>query len=1035
MIKTVAFIFLFLMQYTVVFCQDAYTLVEQKLPEAFDLLIKTKAIHRVFQDSRGFFWVMSNHGLARFDGYELKYFRHNPDNNNSISDDIALVACEDKDGNIWFGMISTGLCCYNYMSNSFTNYQGKNLLQGTLGSVNCLFVDSQNEVWFSMGRTGISHLNKTDSTFDTFDVITAERCPYNTPYRIEFNNFVMDIKERDSENLWLGTPDGLFNLHKKTKSFTVLRPKKQFNLDADIYNAKSIIVAGSKVWIGGFRSGLQCYDTLTKQWSDYDIITTDLLKQPRQHMQNVVLHITPKDSDTFWIASYDQGLCIFNTTTKKCRFFSEESKYNFLPKTEALFLITDNKSNLFVLYNNQYFYLKICPNLFKQFSIPRYQHLNDGYPVIESIYEDTLRNTLYATTLYSDNLISINKATGISQRVKPILNGKIFELPSINQIIPIDAQSVYLLTSKQYFIYNLVNNHITIPLQPDTIKDTTNDKYSLTSLTVDQNKNLWFGTTHKGIIKLNTTTGTTTFFATTENDTAEFGTKFIHLVYADVKNRIWYATGRASITAYYNQNIKKSVYINDHGLPDVKSNSISSYNFISKGNFLFVSSIKGLMVFDISTETPTLIKHIRGVNGLGNTLVTNLVFENDSLIWLDTYFGVVRYNLNNNKHQIINNDNGIDGKYQHVLSGAQKNIYVAASPYIYEYMPELKAKDYLPVTPALTSFKVNDDQLNFEYALQNGQIIIKPEYSYFTVAFASLDFANAAQYRYSYQLENFNEKWVDAGNIRYATFSNLKGGNYILKIRSTLDNGITYSTIKSIPIFIETVYYKTLWFKTVVVGAIATLLIAIYRYRMQQQRAIELLNTLTQRLEKEKSIVHYENLKQQLNPHFLFNSLTSLSSLIATEPKIARQFVDQMSKVYRYILKSSDHETVLLADELKFANTYIQLQKTRFENGFEVHITIDDRYLNRSIVPVTLQNLVENALKHNIVDDESPLKIEVFVQQEYLVVKNNLQLKTVVETSNKQGLDKMKSLYKYLSCNPIVVENNDGFFQIKIPLI
>jgi LytS/YehU family sensor histidine kinase len=188
-------------------------------------------------------------------------------------------------------------------------------------------------------------------------------------------------------------------------------------------------------------------------------------------------------------------------------------------------------------------------------------------------------------------------------------------------------------------------------------------------------------------------------------------------------------------------------------------------------------------------------------------------------------------------------------------------------------------------------------------------------------------------------------------------------------------------------------------------------------------------------LEKEKTQVMYENLKQHLNPHFLFNSLASLSSLIRIDQQLAGDFLERMSKIYRYILKNKDNETVPLADELKFVDLYIQLQKTRFEKGLEINLNIDEEHHHRKIAPVTLQNLVENAIKHNVADPESPLIIDLFIENDYLVVRNNLQRKSFVETSNKQGLANMESLYRYLSGKPLIIAADENYFTVKIPLI
>ena len=142
-----------------------------------------------------------------------------------------------------------------------------------------------------------------------------------------------------------------------------------------------------------------------------------------------------------------------------------------------------------------------------------------------------------------------------------------------------------------------------------------------------------------------------------------------------------------------------------------------------------------------------------------------------------------------------------------------------------------------------------------------------------------------------------------------------------------------------------------------------------------------------------------------------------------------------LSKTYRYILKNRDTETVSLADEIRFAENYVKLQQTRFEKGFDVHINIPEEYHHRKIVPVTLQNLIENAIKHNIIDEESPLVVNIFVEEDMLVVKNNLQKKKFVETSNRQGLANMQSLYRYLSNRPVEITETNNSFTIHIPLL
>jgi two-component system LytT family sensor kinase len=191
----------------------------------------------------------------------------------------------------------------------------------------------------------------------------------------------------------------------------------------------------------------------------------------------------------------------------------------------------------------------------------------------------------------------------------------------------------------------------------------------------------------------------------------------------------------------------------------------------------------------------------------------------------------------------------------------------------------------------------------------------------------------------------------------------------------------------------------------------------------------------SERLEKEKSQVQFDNLVNQLNPHFLFNALTSLNGLIFENQKLASDFLQQLSKVYRYVLQHSDRNFVPLRTELEFIRNYIQLAETRFRGALKINLDITPSAEDQAIVPVTLQVLIENAIKHNVIDNDRPLVIDLVTVGDYLVVTNNLQVRKTVESSNKQGLDRLKSLYSFLTEKPVIIEPAAERFSVKIPLI
>jgi two-component system LytT family sensor kinase len=188
-----------------------------------------------------------------------------------------------------------------------------------------------------------------------------------------------------------------------------------------------------------------------------------------------------------------------------------------------------------------------------------------------------------------------------------------------------------------------------------------------------------------------------------------------------------------------------------------------------------------------------------------------------------------------------------------------------------------------------------------------------------------------------------------------------------------------------------------------------------------------------QKLREEKLIFQYETIRNQVNPHFLFNSLNTLSSLINGN-QAAENFINQLSSIYRYVLENHNAETVSLEDEIEFVKNYFSLQKIRYEEKIELDILSIEMKKYR-ILPVSLQILIENALKHNSATRDNPLKINVFMEDEYIVVENNLQKKMNIESSPGTGLKNLAERLRLITQKELkIIENNDQFI-VKIPLI
>ncbi|MBD2753385.1 sensor histidine kinase [Spirosoma validum] len=208
------------------------------------------------------------------------------------------------------------------------------------------------------------------------------------------------------------------------------------------------------------------------------------------------------------------------------------------------------------------------------------------------------------------------------------------------------------------------------------------------------------------------------------------------------------------------------------------------------------------------------------------------------------------------------------------------------------------------------------------------------------------------------------------------------------------------------------------------------------REREQRRREYLEADLALQKMQQEKTEMQMRALQSQINPHFLFNGLNTLSSLIDESPRQAGEFVDELSNVYRYLLRSNESELTTLNVELRFIQSYFHLLKTRFGRSISMDIAVDESYQEALLPPLTLQLLVENAVKHNVVLKNQPLTICIRTdQQKQLIVENTLQRKKIRVESNGVGLSNIAIKYRLLNQPSPLIEEEEGWFRVTLPLL
>jgi ligand-binding sensor domain-containing protein len=304
----------------------------------------------------------------------------------------------------------------------------------------------------------------------------------------------------------------------------------------------------------------------------------------------------------------------------------------------------------------------------------------------------------------------------------------------------------------------------------------------------------------------------------------------------------------------------------------------------------------------------------------------------------------------------------------------------------------------------------------------------KYDQNYLNFDFEGVWLTNPSAVRYRYKLEGLDLDW-QATREQQITYPNLPAGSYTFKVQSSLTDDFNMANEANYTFKIGQPFWTTWWFILLSIATISALVYYVVKLRETRLKREDALSHAREQAE-------FEMLKSQINPHFLFNSFNTLIATIETDPTTAVEFTEKLSDLYRNILQVRDRDLIPLSEELDLLNNFIYLLKKRFGDALIFNIKVDN--LEAQIVPLALQLLVENAVKHNTVSKLRPLKIDIIETDGWLEIRNNIQKKLEHETEAKGtgfGLASLTRRYALLSNKNIEIKQGKEDFIVRIPLV
>jgi ligand-binding sensor domain-containing protein len=763
---------------------------------------------------------------------------------------------------------------------------------------------------------------------------------------------------------------------------------------------------------------------------------------PRQGLPDyIVTSIAPAGNNLFWVGLQDKGFCLYNhqtgqITTPAAAANWGKGQVNTLLASHGNIWIATQDSGL-LAYNP-------ASGLLRPLAA-----LNNQQKSVTALIDDK-DGGLW---LVADNSALIHTA-GNSLQLLPLYSQQLYS--TIHTILADKQQAIWVGTDMAVIRYSHRNGNVEakkIKLQGLDIKT------DITTLYQDVQGNIWIGTMGKGIYILDAATGrhrqlteaaaagnasilsitgnghtvcaaglegalifeltpantniSSTYHFTSYNNIQKIGSTYIYHVFKDSKQRIWFATDGKGLTML--QQGQFTHYDDKDGIAD---NHIYAVTEDGQGKIWFSTSNAGLYCFDGNTMHNYTLR-----DGLSNLSVAAVKTVAQGQIAVTHPAGIDLINPVTGTISYINAASGfgeVSTDLGAVCTDSAGNLYTATPAGILIYTPLVASNQ--------PSTRIETVQLFLTETDTAAPHLFAYDENNFTFNFNALYYPDPTGIFYQYRLDGLDTSWqLTSDNSK--SFPKLPPGKYIFRVRSSLNKNFSHATEAAYAFTIQKPFWKQWWFVVLAAGSGTALLYWFIKLREQRVQHVE-------RLKQEKIEFEFQVLRNQVNPHFLFNSFNTLISTIEEDPAIAVQYVEQLSDFFRNIVTYRDKDLISLHEELQLLNTYLYLQQKRYGSYLQLHVQVPHQLQEQIYLPpLTLQLLMENAIKHNAVSKESTLAIYISLQQHYLVVTNNTNPKSSTEKSTGMGLQNIINRYALLTDKKVQVQNSSTHFTVSLPII
>jgi ligand-binding sensor domain-containing protein len=952
------------------------------------------SVFSIVQDKTGFMWFATQDGLNRYDGYSFNVYRHDPLDSNSVASIGIRKLYVDNNGNLWVITHNNKLDRYDADSNLFIHYNSKIIIAGNKSSVNISSIveDVSGQLWICSGNGALYRYSSEKDNF-----------MYQKLNNLEDDSFGKVHAQclfADSDGtIWMGTWEGLFKINISSsgiKKFqNVLGDEQSLggNMVFDITEDDS-----GRLWVASVNGGVSA---LNKQTGKFKVYRNDPA-DPKSLSSDRVFSIFKDSRSNIWIGTIDKGLDLFNSKDETFINFHHVPSLSWSISNGAIMSIYEDRSGAL-----WFAILSGGANRFDRRS-QNFMHITHDASDKGSLSQNTVlavcADKTGALWVGTDGG-GINLLLSGEEKFKHYLqNPTGFGSNSITAIYEDRRGRIWIGTDPGVntaaggvFIYSKKINTF-IPFDKLDVKAS-----GITAFCEDVEGRLWIGTSADGVHRYDIDSGEVTSFKHNRNKQSSISGNSVFAIYEDKYNNLWFGMVGKGLNLFNPETETFESFLNDPENPNsISSNTVWCFSEDNDGNLWMGTWGGGLNIFN---REDTTFKSFTVKDGLPSNIIYAILPDEEGNLWLSTSNGLAKFNTKNfscKNYDFSDGLQNIEFNQGAFCIGKDGMFYFGGTNGVTAFYPENITENKSVPPIVITNFNVFNKPLFLGQSFSSiKKIILSYKQNFFSFEFAALDFTAPRKNQYKYMLEGVDKSWVDAGNRRLASYTDISPGKYKFRVKGSNNDGIWSDTEATASIIITPPFWQTWWFRILAILFITGLLVVFHRYRVNKLLEVERTRVKIARdLHDDVSatitgIVYFSDaIEKEVGE----KKTPMLHKLITLIHESATNVQESMSDIIWSINPENDKWQIILPKFRRYASDLCESKGIDYKIDIPESIPVKQFEMERRRnLWLVFKEMVTNAVKHSGCTE---LKISISI-------KDNM-LKLFV-SDNGKGFDQGKS--------------------------